>query len=266
MKKMMTAMAAFTLVVGTAACTPSGTEAGAEATGLAGTWMANVDSAESENSTSNLLLADGTYTCNSCIPPFSTPADGEWQTVDRPGVDQIMVAIVDDNTVKTSTRFGGEDLGNSTWTVSEDGQSMKQEFVNLRGEEATNGDLTLKRTAAGPDGSHAISGEWDLDEYGDISDSALLTTYALDGDTITVTYNTGGYTATLGGEAVAMDGDNSGTLVAVEKVSENVYRETYTRDGETVGVTETTVDGNTLSFVSTDPRDESEFRYTATRQ
>jgi len=269
MKKMMTAIAAFTLVAGTAACTPAGTEEAAEAAqgaGLAGTWKANVDSAESKNNISNLVLADGQYTCNSCIPPYSTAANGEWQDVDRPGVDQIMFEIVDENTVKSATRFEGEDLGTSTWTVSEDGQTMKQEFVNLRGDESTKGDLTLARVGPAPDGSHAISGEWDLAEYGDISDSALMTTYAIDGDSITVTYNTGGFTATLGGEAVAMDGDNSGTLVAAEKTGDNIYRETYTRDGETVSVVETTVDGNTLSIVSKDPRDNSEFRYTATRQ
>ena len=120
-------------------------------------------------------------------------ADGEWQDVDRPGVDQLMIEIVDDKTVKTAARFEGRDLGATTWTVSDDGNSMKQEFVNMDGEVETTGDLTLNRVSAGPDGAHAMSGEWELGEYGELSDEGLTFTYAVDGDTLTSTSNGGGW-------------------------------------------------------------------------
>lgn len=268
MKKMMTALAAFTLVLGTAACNGAGddgTEA-STATGIAGTWKADPSSAQAENSNSNIVVANGEWTCNSCLPPFSVTADGEWQQIDRPGADEMMIEVVDEKTIKTASRFEGRDLGNSTWTVSEDGNSITQTFVNLDGDETTEGSVTLVRVAAGPDGSHAVSGEWELGEYGEMSDAALTFEYALDGDTLSSSSNGGGWSATLGGEAVAIEGSESGVMVQVERTGDNSYRETYTRDGEVIGVSDVSVDGDTMTTSSNDPRDDSSFTFTATRQ
>lgn len=269
MKKMMTALAVATLAMGVTACGGAAdTEAvvAAETGSIAGTWKANLDSAEFENSNNNYTIADGEYTCNSCLPPFSVTADGEWQTVDRPGIDGIKVNIVDDMTIESASRLGDEEKGRSTWTVGEDGDSMTIAWTNLDGDEVVEGSTMYSRVEAGPDGSHAASGEWAVSDLGEMTDAGLLFTYAIDGDTITSTGNGGGYTAVLGGEAVTPEGDDSGGMIAVEKISDNVYRETYSRDGETVNVLELTVDGDTLSGVSTDPRDDSVVRWNATRQ
>ncbi|MFL0356986.1 hypothetical protein ACI5KX_10975 [Erythrobacter sp. GH1-10] len=269
MKKMMTALAAMTLVVGVSACgarTDGDSAATASAGTIAGTWMIDLDSAEWENSDSNYVIADGEYTCNSCIPPYSIPADGEWQSVDRPGVDEIKVSVVDDMTIETATRFEGEDLGNSTWTVSEDGDSMTIAWNNLDGDTPVSGETNLVRAAEGPDGAHAASGQWSPAEVSSMSEEGRTVTISLDGDTISLRGNGGGYTATLGGDAVTIDGDNSGTLVAVEKTGDNTYRETFTRDGETTGVNDWTVDGDTVTVVATDPRDDSKVTWSATRQ
>ena len=194
MKKFMAAAAAASLAFSVAACGEM-EDAPAEA-GLSGTWKANVDSAEFENSVNSYTLADGTYTCNHCIPPFSVAADGEWQSVDRPGVDSLKLTIVDDNTLESSSRKGEEVLGESVWNVSEDGQSMTVSWTNFRGDETTNGSTTYARASAGPDGAHAVSGEWTVAELGEMSDAALTWTYTIEGDTITSTGNSGGYNAT----------------------------------------------------------------------
>lgn len=268
MKAMMTALAAMTLVLGTAACNGAAdTEVEATIDGtIVGTWKADPSSAQAENDERNFVLADGEFTCNSCLPPYSTTANGEWQDVDRPGVDQVMVEVVDDMTIRTAFRFEGRDLGNSTWTVSEDGNSMSQAFTNLDGNETTEGDLTLTRVAAGPDGSHAMSGEWELGEYGELSDAGLMFSYALDGDTLSSSSNGGSWSATFGGDPVEIEGSEAGVMVQVERTGDNTHRETYTLDGETVGVTDVTIDGDTATFTSNDPRDDSTFTYTAARQ
>lgn len=267
MKKMMTALAAVTLVLGAAACTsePDDTEATASS-GIAGTWKADPASAESVNDNRNFMLMGDQFTCNSCIPPYSTTANGEWQKVDRPGTDEVMIEIVDDKTIKSSFRFEGRDLANSTWTVSEDGNSMMQSFVDLDGEETTEGNLTLTRVGDAPEGAHAVSGEWTLSEYGEISEAALLFTYSLDGDTLTSSGNGEGWSAVIGGEPVAIEGSESGVMVQVEKTGDNNYRETYTRDGEVISVSDIAIDGNTMSATSTDPRDNSVFTFSASRQ
>ena len=260
----MNAALAATLTFGVVACGEM-TEAPADG-GISGTWMANLDSAESENAVNSYTVADGTYTCNHCIPPFSVTADGEWQTVDRPGTDSLKIAVVDDSTMETASRFGEEELGSATWTVSEDGQTMTVAFTNTSGEEVVTGSTNYARVSAGPDGSHAVSGEWTLQDYGEMSDAALTFSFTVDGDQYTSTGNSGSFTATLGGEAVAIPDSNAGTMVAVEKTGDNSYTETYSRDGEVTNVTVLTVEGDTLSGVSTDPRDESVFRFNATRQ
>ena len=268
MMKMMTAFAAFTLVLGTAACSGT-TETETEATNdgtIAGTWKADPATAVAENSDTKFVLVGDQFTCNSCLPAYSYTANGEWQDVDQPGADQVMMEIVDDRTVKTAFRFEGRDLGNSTWTVSEDGNSVVQSFVNLDGAETTEGTVTLTRKSAGPEGSHAVSGDWELGQYGDISEASLTFSYALDGDTLTQTSNGDKWSAVIGGEPVAVEGSESGVMVQVEKTGDNSYRETYTRDGETISISDVTIDGNTASFTSTDPRDNAKFTFSATRQ
>lgn len=270
MRNMMTALSAIALTVGLAACGDAAeveTEEVATSDGtITGEWMANVDSAEFENDNRNYVLADGTFECLSCTPPYEVTANGEWQSVDRPGVDAIMVEVVDDSTVRTAVRLGEEELGSTTWTVSEDGQTLTSDFNDTSGDEPVTGSETFTRTAEGPEGSHAMSGEWTFAGINEISDAGLRFSYSVDGDQYTSMGNGQTYTATLGGEPVAIEGNESNVMVAVEEIGENSYRETYSRDGETLSVTEITIDGDTLSAVNTDQRDGRVVRYTATRQ
>ena len=269
MKKMMTALAVVTLAMGVSACggrTDGDTAATASDGSIAGTWTVDLASAKWDNANSNYVFADGQYSCNSCLPPFTVAADGEWQSVERPGVDQLRYAVIDEKTIETGSRFGGKDLGSSTWVVSDDGNSMTINWTNLDGDVPVTGQSTMTRVAAGPDGSHAASGEWAPQEVTDISEEGRSVTITVDGDTITFAGNGSGYTATLGGEAVTIEGDNSGTMVAIEKTGDNTYRETFTRDGETTGVNDWTVNGDTVTVVASDPRDGSSVSWTATRK
>jgi hypothetical protein len=263
MNKLITAMAATAIALGVGAC---GEMAGDETASIAGTWKADVESAEFEDNVNRFLLADGEYTCESCIPPYSITANGEWQTVDRPGYDGQMIEVVDDSTIQSAARRGDTDIGGATWTVSEDGQSMTVEWTNLDGDEPTNGSTLYARVDAGPEGSHAVSGSWDVSDIGEMSDAALTFSYTLDGDQYGNSGNGDSFTGTLGGDAVAIEGNESNVMVAVEQTGDESFRETYTRDGEVISVLDLTIDGDTMSAVSTDPRDGSVVRWTAARQ
>lgn len=267
MRKMMTALAAVTMSMGMAACGEAPeTEVAAEEGGIAGTWKVNLDSASFENDNRNFTLADGQFQCDSCTPPYGYAANGEWQTVDRPGVDSQMIEVVDDNTVKFASRLGDKDLGGATWTISEDGQTATADWTDLGGDAPVTGKTMYTRTAPGAEGSHAMSGEWAVSDVADINDEGLTFTYTVDGDTLTSTGNGDSWTATFGGEPVAIEGSDSGVMVAVERLPDNSFRETYSRDGETLSSTDITIDGNTLSGVSSGARDGSVVRWTATRQ
>ena len=267
MKKMMTALAAFTLVAGVGACSESAdTAATADAGSIAGEWLINLDSASFENDNRDWTLADGQYQCDSCNPPFGFAANGEWQTVDRPGSDSQMIEVVDERTVKFASRLNGEDMGSSTLTISEDGNSAVMEWTDLSGDAPVNGKFSMTRTAAGPEGSHAMSGKWAVADIESMDEAGLRYSVALDGDMMTNSGNGQSWTAQLGGEPVAIEGDNAGTMVAGEKTGDNGYRETYSRDGEVLSVAEITIEGDTLSGKSTDARDGSVVTWTATRQ
>jgi hypothetical protein len=238
----------------------------ADARSINGTWKIDVNSATWENATERYLLQGGTYTCESCIPPYSVTADGEWQDVDRPGTDSEMVEVVDERTVRFASRLNGEEMGSSTSTVSEDGQTLVVEFTSLRGDAPVSGTLNFSRAEAAPEGAHAVSGAWQVADISSMSDEGLTATITVDGDQYTNSGNGQSFTATLGGDPVAIEGDEAGGMVAVERLGEYGYRETYSLDGETTGIVELTVgEDGTLSAVATDPRDDSVVRWSATR-
>ena len=106
MRKFVTAFAAASLAFGVVACGETA-DAPTEAAGISGTWKINLDSGQWENDNSNYVFADGQYTCNSCLPPYSVAADGEWQSINRPGVDEVKYMIVDDTTITSASRFEG---------------------------------------------------------------------------------------------------------------------------------------------------------------
>lgn len=269
MKKMITAFAAVSLVMGVSACgekAADDTQAVADAGTITGNWRANVESAEFENDNLEYALADGKIECRSCLPPYSVAANGEWQKVDRPGTDGMMVKVVDDHTVMMASRLGEKDLGNVTWTVSEDGKMLTGAFQDLSGDVPVSSSGTYNRVSEGAAGSHALSGKWASAEISDVDEAGLVFSYTLDGDKLTLKDNDGGWTATVGGDPVAVEGSNSNVMVAVAGTGDNAYRVTVTREGEVLRLVDLSVEGDTMSVVSSDPRDNSTVRWTATRQ
>lgn len=263
MRSITGALCAAAFALALAACADA--DAPGDGAGLAGTWVAELDSAQI-NDTSSYLIADGTYTCQSCTPPYSVAASGEWEPVDRPGADGVKVEIMDDRTVSFAVRLGEKELTKGTWTVSADGQEMTVQSTYMGGEQPTSSTTILSRASAGPDGSHAASGDWQFGEFAAMDAAARTFSYAIKGNTITQTTNSGGYTATFGGEPVAIEGSSAGTMVAIEKLSDSSYRETVTLDGEVVNVIEMNVAGDILTAAVSDPRDASTARWRARRK
>ncbi|WP_271077547.1 hypothetical protein [Aurantiacibacter sp. MUD61] len=269
MKNMMTAFAAISLALGVTACGDNGdadTDVAASDGTITGTWLIDADTAEFEGATTEILLADGTYECMSCNPPYSVTANGEWQDVDLPGADALMVEVVDDNSVRTAGSFGGEEQGSSVWTVSEDGQTVTIEFTDTSGDEVVTGSQMMTRAGDGPEGSHVLSGQWETQGVSGISDAGLTVSYAVEGDQFTTSGNGFSYTATIGGEPVPVEGSNAGNMAAVESTGENSYLITNSRDGETLSTTELTVDGDSLSGVNTNMSNGGVVRWTAARE
>src|SRR4051812_16862828 len=59
----------------------------ATATGIDGTWKADIDSVQFDQKPDELLLQAGQYTCKSCVPSVTVPADGAFHPVNTPYAD-----------------------------------------------------------------------------------------------------------------------------------------------------------------------------------
>lgn len=267
MKKVMTVVGALTLFLTANACSEVA-EPPTQVSSIEGTWKTDPDSYQFANAEMrHFVLTDGQFSCESCDPSFSIPADGEFHPVDMPGfADEQSIEVIGERSIEGGRRIAGENVGNGIWTVSDDDQSLQIEWTDLGGDEPVTGTDVLNRIEAAPDGAHPISGVWTLSSRREISDDGQGVTYALDGEILTAKHNAGGYAATLGGASVTPEGDESGGMLAVEKINDSTYREIYTLDGEVINVLDITVDGDTLRYESTYQPNGEVTRWSATRQ
>lgn len=238
---------------------------------LNGTWKTDLASMKFEGKPDEFLLQAGTYKCNTCTPPLTVAADGQFHAVaDRPYYDSISVRAVDDRTVEIRRRKGEKEVSSARVQVSTDGNVLNRRFTNATNPNAPpiQGTETAKRAGPSPAGAHAISGQWTPDRVQEYSEDALNVTFRVAGNQVTMNSQGESYTAELGGPAVAIQGDAGGTMVAVAREGTNGLRETATRGGKQVGITIITPspDGNSITVTNTDPRDGSKTTWLANKQ
>ena len=215
-------------------------EAAATVAPIEGTWKADLASVQIEEEPDTYLLQDGQYSCSTCNPPLAVAADGQYHAVaDRPYYDSMSVTVVDERTVKTARRKGDRDVGGATMTLSEDGNTLTIDWTDATTPNAppVTGKATELRVAAGPAGSHGVSGQWKPGKVEQVSDEGMIVTFDVEGDTLKMSAPSGqSYTAKIGGPDVAVEGDTAGTVVAVTQPDANTIVETYKRGGKVVGV------------------------------
>ena len=241
----------------------------ADLSALNGTWKTDRASIKFEQKPDDILLQNGTYKCSTCIPPLTVAADGQFHDVTgRPYADSISIKVVDDKTVEWKSRKGGRETFTATMAVSADGNTLTRKFKDSSTPNApvVEGSSTATRAGPAPAGAHAISGQWTPDRISEYSDEALNTTFQIEGNKVTSTYQGQTYVAELGGPAVPVQGDIGGTTVAVTREG-NGLKETFSREGKVVSEVVTTVaaDGKSISWVSSDPRDGSKVSGTANK-
>jgi len=243
----------------------------AAATGIDGTWKADLSSVQIDQKPDQLLLKAGQYSCATCTPPLTVAADGAFHAVTgRSYSDQMSVKADDDHNVTTSSRKGGRDVGQAKYSVSADGKTLTVSFTDssVANTKPVTGSYTETRVADAPAGAHAISGSWKLDKYNNVSDEGLTVTYKVDGDTLHMSSPVGtSYDAKLDGSDAPIKGDIGGTTASVKKLGDDSYQETDKRGGKVVGVSTFTVgaDGK-LAVTSEDKLAGSSMKYTADRK
>jgi hypothetical protein len=238
-----------------------------------GTWKTDLSSWKS-TSTDEYLLKDGTYTCLAgCIVKQPVPADGAFHSISgSPYSDALAATPVDKQTLHLESRKNGAKVADETLVASADGKTLTIRFVssaNTNGGPPVTGTIVETRMGDAPAGSHAISGTWQTSGAKGISENAMLATYKLDGDLLTMTAPTGqSYTAVLGGPDAPFKGDPGANLVAVRRVGPHAIEETDKLNDKTVWIGTSTVsdDGKTMTTVWQNKLDGGAGSFTSSKQ
>jgi hypothetical protein len=236
-----------------------------------GTWKADVSSAQMPKKPDIFVLKDGMYSCKTCAPAYTIKADGTDQAVSgHPYFDTVAIKAVDANTIEETDKKNGKTVTTSKITVAPDGKTDTFEFTDSSDSNSApvTGKGTNKKVAAGPAGSHAVSGSWITTSFQSLSDNGVTVTYKTDGNMLTMTTPTGqSYTAKMDGSDTPYKGDPGTTSVSV-KMMGNTLVETDKRDGKVIGRSRMTVskDGKSVSVAYYDALHDRTMHYMAKKQ
>lgn len=209
--------------------------------GFDGTWKIDVNKVDFSKKPDVYLLQNGIYDCKTCTPPYRIKADGSDQPVTgHPHYDAVAIKVVNDHEIEKTTKKDGKVVGTVTSTVSADDKTMTFKYSDSSGTNGgppVTGEAEAVRVAKGPAGSNAISGSWRTTKQKSLSDNAIVLTYKVNGDELTMTNLTGqSYTAKLDGADAPMKGDPGVTSVSVKMIGKNTLEETDKRAGKVIGV------------------------------
>ena len=208
-----------------------------------GTWRPDPQRPEPGRKPEAYQLRDGSYTCSSCEPPYTIKANGSDQPVQNPHANTISVTIIDDRTIRKVGKKAGHTVVDTTMKVAADDKTMTtHELLSGLGSQPVDLTSQLSRAAAGPVGSHHVSGSWNLIES-DLTNHDEDTTYKLSGDVLSMTDRMGrSFTAKLDGTDAPYKGSPDFTTVSVKLINPHTLEEVDKNAGQAIVTTRWTVD------------------------
>jgi hypothetical protein len=221
-----------------------------------GTWKLKLDSVKYSGKPQEVELVGGKYTCKSCVPTFTIPADGKPQpTPGRVSSDHMAVKVASPTTVEYTRTLQGKVVGKGSDTVSADGNLMTSSFVDYSGEKPVDGKYTMKRVGPGVPGGHAISGSWMAEQAVDQSDVGSTIVLESTDNGMKSTWNGQVMDAKFDGKEYPIQNDPYHTVVTLKKVSDREFVEQDINLGKVQTITTYTVsaDGKSLTMVMDDP-------------
>ena len=230
---------------------------------LDGTWKLRANSAKTTGKPDVYVVADGMYSCSSCVPGVKVKADGTDQKVSgHPYYDTVAAKVLSPTSVQIIQKKDGKTITDLTYSVSADGKTLTGKVIDRSGTKTANVTFTETRVAAGPPGAHAMSGSW-LGAVSDADATAGTVHYAMSADGFSMKWNGQAYDAKFDGKEYPVAGDPGHTSVKVRKIDDDTVEETDYRmgkmtdeirlaaakDGKTIDVTDKDVQhGQTTSF------------------
>jgi hypothetical protein len=239
------------------------------ASSIDGTWKTKADTYQQSGKPDSYELSNGMFHCNSCVPPVSVKADGTDQSVTgHDYYDSFAVRVVNGNTIETTMKKGGKIMGTDTASVSADGKTLTDKFVDHSGTQAASGTSTSTRLTAGAAGSHPVSGTWQQNAFINGSDTLLTIKYESTADGLKMEWNGQSYDAKFDGKEYLTKNDPGNTMVSLKRIDANTIEETDRRAGKVTDIIRSTVsaDGKSVSVVDTNPVRGTTVSYTMLKQ
>jgi hypothetical protein len=200
-------------------------------------------------------IQNGTYKCSACpdmAGPIQIKADGTDQPVEgRRAFDTLAIKIVDDKTILATEKRDGKIIESVKNTLSADDKILTRDATSyLEGsKQPFTETTTLARVAAGPAGSHPISGSWRLQPL-PVTPIQYTVTYKSSPDGLMMSTTSGkSFDAKFDGKDYPIKG-TTGRTVSLTKVNDIWIDATNKLDGKIVEVNHMTVsaDGKTLTI------------------
>lgn len=221
-----------------------------------GTWKSRLDATQFSEKPTTAVIANGMYSCTTCVPKIEVKADGTDQAVTgHDYYDTVSVTVLDDSSYRVVRKKAGKLVLDDKYEVSADKNTLEFKYVDQTGTQPATGDVLMKRVDAAPAGSHAASGSWRWDKIKSMSDNGVTMTLLSTADGIKMTTPTGqSYDAKFDGKPVLEQGDIGKTMVSVKKIGPREFEETDTRSGKTDDIIKFKVsaDGKTLTLTDHD--------------
>jgi hypothetical protein len=215
-----------------------------------GTWKVNIESVKTTGKPYVLLLTGGEYTCSFCSPPYTVKADGSDHNV--PGqayFDTAQVTVTGPNSAEIVLKQGSKEIVRFSDTVSDDGATLTGKVTNHQGAQTETDEFTAKRVAAGPAGSHPLSGSWQ--EQAHSRGEQRPVHYLMTTKGFQMSWNGQSYDANFDGKQYPIVGDVGKTTVSLKRIDATTVEETDHRQGKVVDEIRLTLatDGRTIEVV-----------------
>lgn len=232
-----------------------------------GFWLMDLPNAQLPTKPVRILLQHGMLHCDICRPPLDVKVDGQDHLIPSGGDacrNIALVEVLDDRTVEISYMENSRVTGATKLAVSPNGAVLTLQDVDACDikRKPQSSILEQTRLASGPEGSHAISGSWQItrasgQEY-EMAEGLYIKDDKLTRTCVRMALGLPCYSfvAKLDGTYTSVAGEPEHVFVAVKRESANTLLETWKREDKVIQIERMTVDpaGQTMIILSTDPQ------------
>jgi len=221
-----------------------------------GTWQTRMDSMKITGKADQFQVLNGQYSCSSCDPAITVKADSTDQPVTGQAYyDTVAVVVVSPSSIKIINKLGGKQTLNVAYDVSTDGNTLTGKFEDYTGGTVATGTFTETRRAAGPPGSHRVSGAWQPGPLQQANDATRTVAYQMTSEQFSMHWNGQSYNAKFDGKPYPVQNDPGKTTVTLKRIDDHTVEEidhrlgkvtdeirlAAAKDGKTIEVTDNDV-------------------------